>query len=117
MFGKNIFTYKIPVVGISACDFASFLQVIVDAVDQIVNDCVECDDQEAPKSPFSVMESKLSTLLQDAVGGSPSVQFYSDSNESRTTLEVDLALAWRYVCLIYNIPFTTWYHSHSAHLY
>lgn len=96
VFGKNIFTYKIPVVGISACDFASYLQIIVDAVDQIVNDCSECDDDEAPKSPFSVMESKLSTLLQDAVGGSPSVQFISNSNDVRTTLEIDLILAWSF---------------------
>lgn len=95
MFGNNIFTYKIPVVGLSACDFASFLQVIVSAVDSIVNDCLECNDSTAPKSPFSVIETKLSTLLQDGVGGTPSVGIATASNHARSSLEIDVTLAWR----------------------
>ena len=34
------------VVGISACDTAGFLQVIVDAVDTLVNDCPEPKDPD-----------------------------------------------------------------------
>ena len=44
--GTNVFTKKIPVVGISACDTAGFLQVIVDAVDTLVNDCPEPKDPD-----------------------------------------------------------------------
>ena len=35
---SKIFAMRIPVVGISACDFASFLKVLVDAVDKLVNE-------------------------------------------------------------------------------
>lgn len=82
-------------VGISACDFAGFLQVIVDAVDKIVNECEECDDPNAPKSSFGVLESKLTSLLQDGVGGTPSVDFVSVSDDIRSTLDIDITLAWR----------------------
>ena len=97
VFGKNIFTYKIPVVGLSPCDFASSLQVIATAVDLMVNECSECNDDNSPKSPFSVIETQLTTLLQDGVGGSPSVTFSSADNDIRSALEIDIVLSWRYV--------------------
>lgn len=61
---SKIFAMRIPVVGISACDFASFLKVLVDAVDKLVNECTECQDDSAVKSPFSALEMKLQNLLQ-----------------------------------------------------
>ena len=97
IFGKNIFTYKIPVLGISACDFAGFLQIVVDAIDQMVNSCTECDDPDAPKSSFNVLGTKLSALLQDAVGGTPSVVFSPTSDTIRSSLDVDLILQWSFM--------------------
>ena len=97
IFGKNIFTYKIPVLGFSACDFAGFLQVVVDAINQMVNDCSECDDPDAPKSSFNVLGTKLSALLQDAVGGTPSVVFTPTSDSIRSSLDVDLILQWSFM--------------------
>lgn len=37
IFKEKVFLYKIPIIGISGCEFAGFLQVIVNAVDKIVN--------------------------------------------------------------------------------
>ena len=62
--------------GVSACDTAGFLQVVVDAVDSLVNDCPEDEeglenndgDAEATESKcdgtFKALEEKLETLLQ-----------------------------------------------------
>lgn len=67
LFGENIFTYKIPAIGISACDSAGFLNVVVDAVDKLVNDCPECEDESQGTSSggsFQALEVKLESLLQ-----------------------------------------------------
>lgn len=65
LLGKNLFTYKIPVIGISACDSAGYLKVVVDAVDKLVNDCPECDDEsEESSGSFQALELKLESLLQ-----------------------------------------------------
>jgi hypothetical protein len=124
---SQVFTYKIPIVGISglcffnvpkneshnfhcvhsfsillcflfvqACEFAGYLQVFVNAVDQIVNDCTQCKDSNGPKSSFSVLEAKLSALLQDGVGGTPSVSLTPSSDEFRSSLEVDVTLSWTF---------------------
>ena len=97
LFGRNVFTTKIPVIGISACEFAGFLQIVVDAVDQIVNDCTECEDSDAPQSSFTVLETKLSALLQDAVGGTPIVDFTPSSDDIRSSLDIDLVLSWPFL--------------------
>ena len=64
--GTPVFTYPIPVVGISACDSASFLKVVVDAVDALVNDCPECSDDDSTENSgtFQVLQTKLELLLQ-----------------------------------------------------
>lgn len=49
-FGRPIFTVKIPVIGVSACDLAGFLQVVVDAVDSLVSDCVVPDGESSEES-------------------------------------------------------------------
>ena len=92
----QIFTYKIPILGFSVCDFAGFLQIVVDAIDQLVNDCSECEDPDAPKSTFTLLETKLRTLLQDTVGGTPSVDFIPSSDEIRSSLELDLTMQWTF---------------------
>ena len=96
LLGKEIFTYKIPVLGISACEFAGFLQIVVDAINTIVNDCTECEDSNTPKTSFGILEAKLSALLQDAVGGTPSIKFTPLSDEIRSSLDVDLVLQWSF---------------------
>ena len=35
LLGEEVFTMRIPVVGVSACDFAGVLQIVVDAVDKL----------------------------------------------------------------------------------
>ena len=97
IFGVNVFTYKIPILGFSVCDFAGFLQILVDAIDQLVNDCTECEDPDAPTSTFSVLETKLNLLLQDTVGGTPSVEFLPTSDEIRSSLEIDISLQWSFL--------------------
>ncbi len=66
LLGKDIFTTKIPVVGVSACDFAGVLQVVVDAVDTLVNECSGCtNSSEASSDPtFQALEVKLKNLLE-----------------------------------------------------
>ena len=97
IFGERIFTYKIPILGFSVCEFAGFLQILVDAIDQLVNDCTECEDPDAPTSTFSVLETKLNSLLQDTVGGTPSVEFTPTSDDIRSTLDIDLTLQWSFL--------------------
>ena len=97
--GTNVFTKKIPVVGVSACDTAGFLQVIVDTVDTLVNDCpIEEDDSEENQSKcdgtFKALEEKLETLLQDGVGGTPDVVINTTSNDIRSNLELQITLQW-----------------------
>ena len=64
--GTPVFTYEIPVVGISACDMAFYLKVVVDAVDTLVNDCTECSDEDSDENSgtFQVLQTKLELLLQ-----------------------------------------------------
>lgn len=97
MFGRAVFAEKIPIIGVSACEFAGFLQIVVDAIDQLVNDCTECDDPDAPKSTFSVLGTKLSALLQDSVGGTPTVDLTPSSDDTRSSLDVDLTLQWSFL--------------------
>ena len=92
--GKKVFTYNIPILGFSICDFVRELQIVVDAIDQLVNDCTECTDSDSPKSTFTLLETKLNSLLQDAVGGSPSVVFTPASDASYSSLEIDITLEW-----------------------
>lgn len=69
LLGKDIFTTKIPVAGVSACDFASVLQVVVDAVDSLVNECSGCtNSSETSGDPtFQALEVKLTNLLQGTI--------------------------------------------------
>jgi hypothetical protein len=71
LLGHEVFTFKIPVVGVSACDFAGVLKVITDAVDTLVKECVGCDESSGTNSAkdptFQVLEVKLKNLLQGNV--------------------------------------------------
>lgn len=96
-FGRAIFAYQIPILGVSGCEFVGFLQIVVDAIDQLVNDCTECEDPDAPKSTFNKLETKLGTLLQDAVGGTPKVDFTPSSDYIRSSLDMDITLHWSFL--------------------
>ena len=68
LLGVDIFTTKIPVVAVSACDFAGVLKIVVDAVDTLVNECSGCADSSGTSSSddltFQALETKLTNLLQ-----------------------------------------------------
>ena len=68
LLGSDFFTQKIPVIGMSACDFAGDLKVLVDAVNSLVNECPDCTDSSeasTAKDPtFQELEVKLKNLLQ-----------------------------------------------------
>ena len=80
------------------CDTAGFLQVVVDAVNTLVNDCPECsdDDSDENSSTFQALEVKLASLLQDGVGGTPSVSIDTTSDDVRSNLELDITLEWSF---------------------
>lgn len=68
LLGVDIFTTKIPVVAVSACDFAGVLKIVVDAVDTLVNECSGCAESSGTSSSddltFQALETKLTNLLQ-----------------------------------------------------
>ena len=90
VFGEPVFTKQIPVVGVSACNSASFLKVIVDAVDTLLNDAEESEGS----STFQALEKKLEALLQDGVGGDPGVDIKTTDDDVRSVLELDITLDW-----------------------
>lgn len=93
ILGKNVFTYEIPVLGISVCSSVRFLQTLVDAVGTIVDDESESVNGETSTS-FNSLESKLSSLLQDAVGGQPKVNMTAMTDATRSDLLLDIELYW-----------------------
>lgn len=61
---------KIPVVGVSTCDFAGVLQILVDTVDKLSNECLSCTnntDSSGSDPTFQVLEVKLQNLLQGMI--------------------------------------------------
>lgn len=50
LLGHDVFTYKVPVIGVSACDFAGVLKVVVDAVDKLAKECVGCNESQGANS-------------------------------------------------------------------
>ena len=97
LLGYPVFTYKIPILGFSTCEFIGDLKIVVDAVDQLVNDCNECEDPDATKSTFNMLETKLKALLQDTVGGTPNVTFTPSSDDIRSSLDLDIELTWSFL--------------------
>ena len=79
VFGEPVFLYKIPIMGVSACETASFLKVVVDAVNSLVNGCPKSDggnsadatstnttstDSTECSGTFQKLEVMLESLLQ-----------------------------------------------------
>jgi hypothetical protein len=78
---------SITVLGLSACSSARFLQVFVDAVDDLT---------KGGNATFNSLEVKLEALLQDGVGGTPSVNLLTkyDNETGIAELLLDITLAW-----------------------
>ena len=65
ILGKNIFTVRLPVLGLSACDLAGFLQVVVNLVDDLLNDCPANDaETDECDGTLQVLQERLESLLQ-----------------------------------------------------
>lgn len=68
VLGTNVFVKKLPVVGVSACDSAGYLKVLVDAIDELVNECSSDSndgaDAEECDGTFQSLEKKLEVLLE-----------------------------------------------------
>ena len=77
---------SITVLGLSACSSARFLQVFVDAVDDLVNN--------GGDATFNALEVKLEALLQDGVGGTPDVEINTTSVNGTSELLLTITLAW-----------------------
>lgn len=70
LLGNEVFTMRIPVVGVSACDFAGVLQILVDTVDKLSNECSSCTnntDSSGTDPTFQALEVKLQNLLQGMI--------------------------------------------------
>lgn len=78
---------SITVLGLSACSSARFLQVFVDAVDDLSN---------GGNATFNSLEGKLEALLQDGVGGMPDVEMLTtyDNVTGIAELLLNITLAW-----------------------
>ncbi|GAX18396.1 hypothetical protein FisN_2Lh003 [Fistulifera solaris] len=94
LLGQDAFTYQLPVIGISVCSTASFLQVLVNAVEELLDETTTSGSKTT--TTFSSLEVKLETLLQDGVGGTPSVNITTTSDSIRSELSVELTLAWTF---------------------
>ena len=91
-------------VGISACDSARFLQVIVDAVDELlrlagVEEAAEKEGEKVEKLTFSGLSTKLEALLADNVGGTPTVDVSAlyDAETGISDLRVNITLNWEFI--------------------
>jgi hypothetical protein len=69
--------------------------VLVEAVEVMVDEETTTENHETTTT-FNSLESKINSLLQDSVGGTPSVDMTATSNNVRSELTVDLELAWSY---------------------
>jgi len=74
------------------CSTAQFLQVLVDAVDQLLDETTTANGTST--TSFNSLEKKLETLLTDSVGGTPHVNLTTTSDANRSDLMVDIILAW-----------------------
>lgn len=76
------------------CSTAAFLQVVVSAVQELVDETSTSGDKST--TTFSSLEVKLETLLQDGVGGTPNISITTTSDSIRSELIVELTLAWTF---------------------
>lgn len=68
-------------------------KVLVEAVEVMVDEETTTVDGETVTT-FNSLETKITALLQDAIGGTPSVDMTATSNDVRSELTVELELAW-----------------------
>lgn len=68
---------------------------MVDAVDTLLDETTT-DKSGTTTTTFSTLETKLGTLLQDGVGGTPSVDITTISNANFSDMTIELVLAWEF---------------------
>jgi len=88
--GENVFTKRIPVIGISACDMAKYLTTVVNAVDALTSDTDGATSLQA-------LEVKLETLLRDGVAGDPDVSIDTSDDDLRSVIEIEFELVWSFL--------------------
>lgn len=101
----DIFNFRIPVLGFSACQKAIFLKTLVDAVDQLVEEC-DCDDKNedgdvnststTSTGTFTVLEEKLEQYLNAGGIGTSDVAIVNRNNDDRSQLDLDIAMAFTF---------------------
>ena len=75
------------VVGFSVCESAHFLKVFEDAVEEL---------KKAKDATLSALQSNLESLLEDGLGGEPSVTIKTSDDGLYADLIVDLVLKWNF---------------------
>ncbi len=68
--------------------------MVVDAVQELIDETSTSGNKTT--TTFSSLEVKLETLLQDGVGGTPSVNITTTSDSIRSELTVELTLEWAF---------------------
>jgi len=75
---------------------AQNLQIIVEAVDTLLDESETETVDGTTMTTFSTLETKLETLLQDGVGGTPAVSMNTTYNSVRSELILEIELKWTY---------------------
>jgi len=71
---------------------ASFLQVVVDMVKELVDETEDLDGTII--TTFSFLKTKLKMLLIDNVGGNPAINITASSDDDHLDLVVDIEISW-----------------------
>ena len=87
-----VHSFSCPVVGVSVCDSMSFLQTLIDMVDELVE-----EGGNSSNTTFSALETKLESLLDDAIpGGSSSVDVVTTSDDDRSVLTIEIVQTYEF---------------------
>ena len=102
---EDIFSYRIPVLGSSACQQAIFLKTLVDAVDQLFEEC-DCDGENGDEDgnststtstgTFSILEEKLEQYLNAGGVGTSNVDIANRNNAERSQLDLDIEMTFSF---------------------
>lgn len=65
-------------------------------MDTLLEETTTDDDSGTTTTTFSSLETKLTTLLQDGVGGTPNVDITTSSNANHSDMTIELVLAWEF---------------------
>ena len=74
------------------CQSASFLQTFVTAVETLME-----EEESGEKGTFSALDTKLTTLLKDAVGGEPVVDITPSDHDETSNLDILIELNYDFI--------------------